>query len=409
MSATTSERKHVLFVDDQQEILDGLRDALRSQRHTWQMSFVSDAEQALERMRTDAADVVVTDMRMPRIDGAELLGEVQAQYPDSIRIVLSGYADTSALTRAAAVAHRFLAKPADTDELVRVIERSLALHELSTQMSRNRTSTALSSLPSAPLAYVELTRMLNDDRASASDVAGVVEHDVAMSAKVLQLANSAFFGTGRSILQLSEAVTRLGMNNLRALTLSVGAFDSFTPDEPLPGFSISALQAHSTLVGQIARRIAPTGTGDDAFTAGMLHDVGQLILASQEPEYLAQVIATAEAEDRPLHEAEQAARGSTHAEIGAYLLDLWGIPHTIVEAVAYHHAPRAAHGALFDHVTAVHVADALADEVLPAGDEREQLPPARLDEEYLSVLGVADEVKRWRVIAREEAARLQPL
>jgi len=409
MSIPETERKHVLFVDDQPEILDALRDALRGQRHAWQMSFASDPDAALEQMRTDPADVVVSDMRMPRTDGAQLLGAVQAEYPDSIRIVLSGYADTSALTRAAGVAHRFLAKPADTEELVRVIERSCALHELSTQVSRNRTSAALSSLPSAPLAYVELTRMLNDERASASDVADVVEHDVAMAAKVLQLANSAFFGTGRTILQLSQAVTRLGMNNLRALTLSVGAFESFTPDEPTPGFSISALQAHSTLVAQIARRVAPAPTADDAFTAGMLHDVGQLILASQESEYLAQVIAVAQAEQRPLHEVEREARGSTHAELGAHLLDLWGIPHTIVEAVAYHHAPRAAHGALFDHVTAVHVADALADEVTPPPGIRPGLPPAPLDEDYLTALGMASELDRWRAIAREEAEQLEPL
>ena len=195
MSAPPPPRKHVLFVDDQQEILDGLRDALRGQRHAWRMTFAPDAQQALAQMREAPVDVVVSDMRMPGMDGAELLGEIQRDHPDTIRIVLSGYADSLALTRAAGVAHRFLAKPADTEDLVRVIERSCALHELSAQVSRNRTSAALSSLPSAPLAYVELTRMLNDERASARDVAEVVERDVAMAAKVLQLANSAFFGT----------------------------------------------------------------------------------------------------------------------------------------------------------------------------------------------------------------------
>ena len=401
-------RLHVLFVDDDQDILDGLRDALRGQRGAWRMSFAPDGEHALARMAEAPADVVVSDMRMPRMDGAQLLGEIQERYPDSIRIVLSGYADTSALTRAAGVAHRFLAKPADTEELVRVIERSHALHELSAQVSRNRSSGSLSSLPSAPLAYVELTRMLNDERASAKDVANVVGRDVAMAAKVLQLANSAFFGTGRSISQLTEAVTRVGMNNLRALTLSAGAFARFTPSAPIPGFSIAVLQAHSTLVARIARRIAPRGAADDAFTAGMLHDVGQLILASQEPAYLAETIAVARERDVPLHIAEQQARGSSHAELGAHLLDLWGLPHTIVEAVAFHHDPRAAHGELFDHVTAVHVADVLAHEVLPAPKDL-QLPPAQLDEEYLASLNVLDELERWRELARTEdtAARVE--
>ncbi len=404
MSVPTPARKHVLFVDDQQEILDGLRDALRGQRNAWEMTFVPDAQQALARMREMPVDVVVSDMRMPGMDGAELLGAIQREYPDTIRIVLSGYADSLALTRAAGVAHRFLAKPADTEDLVRVIERSCALHELSAQVSRNRTSAALTSLPSAPMAYVELTRMLNDERASARDVAAVVEQDVAMSAKVLQLANSAFFGTGRSISQLTEAVTRIGLNNLRALTLSVGAFERFRPSAPIPGFSIATLQAHSTLAARIARRIAPAGAADDAFSAGMLHDVGLLILASQEPSYLADLIAEARLEDVPLFDAELRSRGSSHAGIGAHLLDLWGIPHTIVEAVAYHHAPRAAHGALFDHLTAVHVADVLAHEVLPAREE-ERLPPAPLDEEYLASLSVLGDLERWRTIALEEAAQ----
>ncbi len=277
------------------------------------------------------------------------------------------------------------------------------LHELSAQVSRNRASAALSSLPSAPLAYVELTRMLNDERASARDVAEVVARDVAMAAKVLQLANSAFFGTGRTINQLTEAVTRVGLNNLRALTLSVGAFERFTPGTPIPGFSIAALQAHSTLVARIARRIAPAATTDDAFAAGMLHDVGLLILASQEPAYLAETMATARSESRPLYEVELSSRGSSHAELGAHLLDLWGIPHTIVEAVAYHHAPRAAHSVRFDHVIAVHVADVLAHEAAPAPAGAEGLPIAPLDEDYLASLHVVDELEGWRELAQEEA------
>ncbi len=402
VSPTPVTRTHVLFVDDQQEILDGLRDALRGQRHAWQMTFVASAEEALACLGDAPVDVVVSDMRMPGMDGAQLLSEIQERYPGMIRIILSGYADTAALTRAAGVAHRFLAKPAETDELVRVIERSCALRELSAQVSRNESSAALSSLPSAPVAYLELTRMLGDENASAADVASVVERDVAMAAKLLQLANSAIFGSGRSISQLSEAVTRVGLNNLRALALSVGTFERFTPSSLTPGFSIAALQAHSTLVARIARRLAPRSASDDAFTAGMLHDVGLLILATHEPAFLAEAIAAAQLEGRPLYEVEQQTRGSSHAELGAHLLALWGIPHPIVEAVAYHHAPRAAHGRLLDHVTAVYVANLLAHEVAP-GPEGERLPQAPLDDEYLASLQVLGELDAWRELAATEA------
>jgi len=400
---TEPERKHVLFVDDEQEILDGLRDALRGQRSIWRMSFAPDAQRALEIMEESPADVVVSDMRMPVTDGAALLAQVQALHPAAVRIVLSGYADTVALTRAGAVAHRFLAKPAETEDIVRVVERSFALRDLSRQITSDRDSAALSSLPSAPTAYLELTRALGNERLGTADVGKIVAQDVAMSAKVLQLANSAFFGTGRTINQLPEAVTRIGVNNLRSLALSVGAFESFRPRGPLAGFSIAELQHHSTLVARIARRIAPKGMGDDAFTAGMLHDVGVLVLASKKPEQLAAAIENARAEGIPVHNAERDAYGATHAEIGAHLLDLWGIPHPIVEAVAYHHEPANAAGRLFDQVTAVHVADRLAHDVSPHDGDTPWFG-GTIDEEYLESLGAVEEMDRWREIALEEVS-----
>ena len=152
-------------------------------------------------------------------------------------------------------------------------------------------------------------------------------------------------------------MTRIGVNNLRSLALSVGAFESFRPARRSPASRSPSCSTHSTLVARIARRIAPKGMGDDAFTAGMLHDVGVLVLASKKPDQLADAIEMARTEGIPVYSAEQQTHGATHAEIGAHLLDLWGIPHPIVEAVAYHHAPGKAAGRLLDQVTAVYVAD----------------------------------------------------
>ena len=397
-------RTHVLFVDDEPEVLEALADALRAQREHWRMSFAAGPQRAMEALESDdGADVVVTDMRMAGMDGAELLTEVQRRWPDTVRIVLSGYADPSLVARAAPVAHRFLAKPAQTDDLVRVVRRSCALHDLSAEVLRTHASLASASLPSAPVVYQELTRLLHDPDSSAADVARVVERDVAISAKVLQLANSAFFGTGRTIGALQEAVARLGVTILRALTLQVGAFETLRPGGHVEGLSIGSLTTHSNLVARIARRIAPDGAGDDAFTAGLLHDVGLLVRARHAPTELAAQIATARRRGVPLHAIERAGGASSHAALGAHLLDLWGIPHTIAEAVAYHHAPGEAPGHMFDHVTAVHVADRLAREV--STEHGPRWPCGELDDEYLGAIGVLGRLDQWRELAFEEALR----
>ena len=117
----------ILFVDDQQQVLDSLRDALRPQRHEWEMLFATSGADALAELERAPCDVVVSDMRMPGMDGAALLGHVEHSHPAAIRIVLSGSTEREVVMRAAAVAHRLLAKPCDVEELVRVVTRSCAL------------------------------------------------------------------------------------------------------------------------------------------------------------------------------------------------------------------------------------------------------------------------------------------
>ncbi len=123
-------KKRILFVDDEPDLLESLQDAMHRHRHMWSVLLASGGEPALEILAEEPADVVVADMQMPGMDGATLLGHIRDLYPTTIRMVLSGYASPQHLTRAAAVAHRFLGKPFDAAELARLIERSCALREL---------------------------------------------------------------------------------------------------------------------------------------------------------------------------------------------------------------------------------------------------------------------------------------
>jgi HD-like signal output (HDOD) protein len=396
--------KRVMFVDDEPHVLDSLRDALRPRRREWQMTFARDGATALAALAEAECDVVVSDMRMPGMDGATLLAQVGKLHPRTVRIVLSGYAELDAVARAAAVAHRFLAKPCDVAELARVIERSCALNEMTEREATDSAAISTTRLPSVPALYMQLSALLADSDVTVHDAARVLEQDVAMTAKVLQLANSAFFSRGPAVTGLGEAVARLGLSTLNALVLAREALGAFGQTAPIKHLSIEALQHHGMLVARVARRLLGDAPAREAaFTAGLLHDIGLLVMASHDAPHLEQVLATAHRDRRPLAEVEREGRGVTHAEVGAHLLALWGLPHEIVEAVAYQHRPQDVHDPVFDAVAALHIADALVHERVASRDPDSHLPAEQLDHDYLNRLGVASRLGEWRAIVAHEA------
>jgi DNA-binding NtrC family response regulator len=183
--------RRVMFVDDEPQLLESLRDALRPWRHQWNMTFAPNGAAALEALECEPFDVVISDMRMPGMDGAALLAEVQRLQPTSVRIVLSGWAEKESVARAANVAHRFLSKPCDIDEIVRVVQRSCGVNALVEHEDLRRAAAGTGRLPSVPRLYSELTALMNDPDATLAEAERLVEQDAAMAAKVLQIANSA--------------------------------------------------------------------------------------------------------------------------------------------------------------------------------------------------------------------------
>ena len=326
--------------------------------------------------------------------------------PSTVRIVLSGYADGGGVARAASVAHRFLTKPCDVTELKRVIERSCALRALTSEGSLRSAAASATRLPCVPRLYAEIDALLTDPGTSLPDIAAVVAQDVAMAGKVLQLANSSFFGAGGRISRVDRAVSALGVNPLKALVLSAGALESFHPTRLLEGFSLDALQRHGSLSAQLTVAMLDAGKArDDAFAAALLHDIGLLVLLTEEPQHLADCLALAVRDRRRLVDVERELRGTTHAEIGAHLLELWGLPHTIVEAVAFHHRPADVHDPVLDATAVVAIADQLVDGL---DDDRAPGPFSvePLDPGYIESLGIADRLVDWRRLARAASARI---
>jgi putative nucleotidyltransferase with HDIG domain len=396
--------KRVLIVDDEPHLLESLKDALRPYRRAWRVEFASGGEAALEALEQEPADVVIADMQMPGMDGATLLAHVCHSYPETIRMILSGHPDPRVLARTATVAHGFFGKPCNVQELGMMIERSCELREMSRQAEAYRATAAATTLPSRPGLYTELLQVTADPSWGPAQVAEVVERDTAVTAKVLQLANSAFFGVGRTVSSVREAVVYLGADTIESLTLTVEAFGKLTLRQ-VEGFSIEEFQQHAVLVASITSSILPAGrTQSEALTAALLHDIGKLVLIADDPGRWARLTTEARMRGLPLHEVELRREGVTHAATGAYLLSLWGLPDGVVEAVAHHHDPGSVPGFVLDARVAVHIADALANELRPSGAGGP--PPGTLDEEFLDRLGLRRQQDLWRHAAAKSASQL---
>jgi putative nucleotidyltransferase with HDIG domain len=394
----------VLFVDDEPKVLEGLQRALRMQRDDWEMVFASGGAAGIAELNASPFDVVITDMRMPQVDGAALLRHAAEKSPQTVRIALSGQTDMGAMLRTVRYAHLFLTKPCEMSTIVGAVDRVRQLHALLSDTPLRALVGSVASLPTAPRVYTALERAVLSPDAGTDAVARIVAQDMALSAKIMQLVNSAFFGLPRSSTRIEHAVSYLGITVLRALVLAHEIAEVFG-NRPVAGFSLEAHETHALLVANIARRIMRDRTrADEAFIAAILHDVGKVMLVSRLPERFSEAAALATQNGTPLHVAEQELTGVTHAEIGAYLLGLWGLPFSIVEAVANHHTPGRVVAVTADDVlVAVHVANALAHEL------REGVVGAedRLDWEFLERIGADAFMPTWRQIAAEQYAMFQ--
>jgi putative nucleotidyltransferase with HDIG domain len=399
--------KRILFVDDEPRILEGLQRMLRPQRNEWEMAFAAGGEAALSMLEASPFDVIVSDMRMPGMDGAALLQVVREKYPSVLRIILSGYTELEAAFRTVPVAHQFLLKPCEPNALRTAISRATSLVDVVNSKMLVSIVGSMQDLPSLPRTYAALRAALSDPNTSLERVAGIVEQDVAISAKVLQLVNSAFFGVTRDITNIRTAIGYLGINTLQSLVLSVEVFRSFQSQKKIPGFSFDDLQAHSQLTARIIGSLPGLkGIAGAAVVAGLLHDVGKLVLIERTPEHFARAVAGARQENRPLFEVEEKLMGVSHAEVGAYLLSLWGIPYVIVEAVAHHHHPERVPHDRLDVLSGVYFANWLAHE--RSGETSEKaLAHAAVNQDLTNKLGVAEQLTDWLAIADSAAREFQ--
>jgi putative nucleotidyltransferase with HDIG domain len=394
--------KRILFVEDEKNVLDGVRRMLHAARNRWEMEFVTSGEAALAASRERAFDVVVSDLRMPGMDGAELLRHIRDQFPGTARIILSGYSEPALTARAAPVAYRVLAKPCNAKDLANTIERVCTLQDALCTPALRQIIGTITELPSWSSAYAALNAALRNALTPTGDVVNIIQQDLAMSAKILQLVNSGFFGLPQRANTLEHAVNYLGLDKIRTLALYPETFRVFAPDIRIPDSFGATVQRHSHRTATIAGALplAPE-LREAAFLAGLLHDVGKLVLASTMPDAYCAVLARMNDQGSTQAEVEEELLGISHAEIGAYLLGLWGINDLVVEAIAHHHHPTCVSHPDLDCSIAVYLADLLAHELeIHANDPQgeELRGPDRKD---LETLGVLQQYPSFRARALE--------
>ena len=389
-------KRRILFVDDEPLVLKGLQRMLRGMRKDWEMYFIDSGHKALTILDKFRFDAVVTDMRMPEMDGAELLNAVMQNHPDIVRIVLSGEMDQEMILKTVRSSHQFLNKPCEPDLLKLTLKRAFALRNILNNQQLKKLVAGIDSLPSLPTLYLEIMEELQSPSSSFKKIGAIISRDIGMTAKILQMVNSAYFGLCRKITRAEEAVSYLGMETVKSLVLSAKIFSQFD-QRRMAFFPMDDLWNHSLQTGMCARAVATSEqfdkeTADGAFMASILHDLGKLVLGHNLPGPYQQVLARSSSQDRLVCDVEEEYLETTHAQIAAYLMGLWGMPDMIVEAIAFHHNPAFAPGQN-EILTAVHAANALARE-----DSRS--PEAEgvrsIDLDYLEKVGLQDRFAVWQ-------------
>ena len=385
-------KPQILFVDDEPLVLQGLQRSMRSMRNEWDMAFLDNAAAALAFMAETPVSVIVSDMRMPVMNGAQLLGEVMKRHPKTVRLILSGHADQELILQCVGSTHQFLSKPCDPEQLRATVRRAMDLESNLKNERLQQLVGRMEHLPSVPSLYSEIVDKMHDPEVVLEDVGAIIAKDAGMTAKMLKLVNSAFFGLRREVSSPAEAVSYLGLDTIKSLVLSMHAFSQFETANAA-GFSLAAVWNHSMATAAAAKQLTLMETHDrklmdEAFVAGLLHDAGKIALAFNFPDEYTKIMAQAQANGGDLIRAEQEILGANHADVAGYLLGLWGLPTPVVEAIALHHHPGLSHNDSFSPLTAVHVANAL----LNASPDQS---PA-VDWKYLERLQCADRLDSWR-------------
>jgi HD-like signal output (HDOD) protein len=391
-------KKCIYVVDDQEPLLQTVVLIIRSVDSQWDVTGFSNPLEALEAVKKNAPDLVLSDEVMPEMQGSQLLELVRSISPPTIRIIVSGCVPLNKLSFITS-AHHFIAKPFDALKLREMIRRSFAAQDRISDKGLQAVATSLRSIPSLPQAYHALLRELQNDGNAATTVARLVAEDAGLTAKVLQLANSPLFGQGSLITTTFDAVMCLGTEMIMALVLSQSLFRHY---ELLVTGKIDLRQVwgHCWQTAYFAQHVCREmklshAASEEAFLAGLLHETGRFILVDNFPEQFQAACQCARQMKSPLAPRLREAFRTSPSQITAYVLELWGMPVGVVEAIALQDAPAADQANGFTLASALYVADGIASRKAPA----DAFAPEEWDTAYLKAIGCLENIPAWEKLS----------
>ncbi|MFW1678344.1 HDOD domain-containing protein [Pontibacter sp. JAM-7] len=370
----------------------------------WQVNRLDNAASLLDLLKQSGCDAVILSCSTRAQSDLDLMQKVAGLQPKAIRVFIGGqFWSAEQRAKAGEIAHRVFPDQVNMHDLTSKLEYLCKVTRLLNRSSLHDYIGNLKCLPSPPGVYKELTDAIQSDVADAMAISRIIEGDPAVAAQVMRQVNSAYFGFQREISNLREAVTLLGLRNLRGLALSSHLNSQFKQSDDWKDFSFERQHERSLLVARLAQSIsrkagASKTTQDHAFLGGLLHDLGVLIFASHDPEHYRKVLRYSAKKQKPLHLVEKAVYGFFHGELGAALLAMWRLPEPVVEAVMLHHVPHLSADAGFTALTAVHAADALLPSVEVVGKCN---MASDLSMRYLEQIGVESELPQWKMLANE--------
>jgi HD-like signal output (HDOD) protein len=365
------------------------------------MEFATSGEAALEVLSQHPTDVIISDMRMPGMDGAELLLRVREQFPLTARILLTGQASKADLLRAVTVAQQTISKPCPPALLCETIEHALSVQALLTNDAVKSMVGKVDRLPACPQIYRRLTEVMQRDNASIAEIGAIVAEDPHLSARTLSVVNSSYYGLFQKMTSIPKAVGLLGLEIVRNLALGMEVFGK-VDGAAARSLTLNKLPDNALLRAQLAQRIVADRLLDDVTYAGaLLLDIGHVVLWNCLGEKYDILLAGAEAGQSPIYEVEQQELGFTHAEAGGYLLALWGVPTPIVELVAGHNVPALLRLAESRPARGIHIADRLVTS-LRAGDPD---PIASIEQSIRARPDVEAHLALWQAMAQDAMGR----
>jgi HD-like signal output (HDOD) protein len=357
----------ILFVHDDTRTCERVQRSLSLREPGWEVRTANSEDEGWAMARDWQPNAIVAAARPPELDGVRLLTRVRDLHTDMVRIVVGVDADAEHGLRTLRLAHRALPDPLEPPALHEMLKRMLLLTEVVSQPSVRELLAQIGKLPAAPSVYTKLSRRLEDPNSSVYQLAEMIAADTTLAVQVLRIANSAYFGRHQRVTKLEAAAARLGTRLLRSLVLTAEVYGRF-PVSPFIAERLEAMQEHASLVARIASSLEPGAPWrDDAFTAGLVHDTGKLLLASQLPDVHTSVVREAERTGRPEHEVEVQRLGIHHGTLGACLLGMWGLPSVVLDAARSHHSPLVQVPEKLDAVIAVAIADRLAHVAVDPG------------------------------------------